>query len=350
MKFTLSSFAVLSIAAAIAHAADPTLHIFGDSLSDIGTLETLTLGLVPSDNHWNGRFSSGPVWNEYLAKLLKFNLYNRAIGGSTSDNDHSTLIDVLNINIPSTENQIDFFGFTHPLYYFDGTRSKDIAILEVGANDFFADKAAIKSGNLTITHFVDRLANTVVEQLEDLRKIGFKNIVLTNLAAIQHSPMANAEGIVDMTTKVVTQYNQKIASQASAWAAKASGVSSFMISDLGSFVELTIKSPAIIAALGLTDIKTPCLGAGSTNYSLETLIASAMGKETSTGMCSSPSTMYFFDDVHPAERVHRLFGYYSFATIAAKANNTIFELNEANILSLISKYNLGTPSPKPAAV
>ncbi|KAJ2748933.1 hypothetical protein GGI19_005904 [Coemansia pectinata] len=350
MKPVLSSFAVLSIAAAIVQAANPTLYIFGDSLSDVGTLKTLTLGLVPSAPHWNGRFSSGPVWNEYLAKLLNFNLYNRAIGGSTSDNDHSTLIDVLNINIPSTENQIDFFRFVNPLYFFDGTRSKDIAVLEVGANDFFADKAAIKSGNLTTTYFVDRLANTVVEQLEDLRKIGFKNIVLTNLAAIQHTPMATAEGIVDLATTVVTQYNQKIAAQASAWAAKASGVSSFMISDLGSFVALTVKSPAITAALGLTDVTTACLGAGATDYSLETLIASAMGKASSTGVCSSPSTNYFFDDVHPAERVHRLFGYYSFSTIAAKAQNTTFELNEANILSLISKYNLGTPSPKPAAI
>ncbi|KAJ2583441.1 hypothetical protein GGH95_000998 [Coemansia sp. RSA 1836] len=350
MKLAVTSFAVFSIAAAIVHAENPTLYIFGDSLSDDGTLKTLTLGLVPAAPYWDGRFSSGPVWNEYLAKLLNFNMYNKAIGGSTSDNDHSTLIDVLNINIPSTENQIDYFKFTRPLYFLDGTRNQDIAVLEVGANDFFADKLALKNGNMTTTHFVDRLASTVVTQLEDMRKIGFKNIVLTNLASIQHSPMAATEGIVDLATTVVAQYNKKIAAAAGAWAAQASGVNSFMISDIASFLELTVKSPAIAAALGLTDTTTACLGAEYDRYSLETLISSAMGAIPTKGVCTNPSTHYFFDDVHPAERIQRLFGYYSFAVISAKAQNSVYVLNEANILSLITKYNLGTPAPKPVAI
>ncbi|KAJ2697855.1 hypothetical protein H4218_003678 [Coemansia sp. IMI 209128] len=350
MKLYLSSLAVLSIAAAIVAAANPTLCIFGDSLSDIGTLKTLTFGLVPSKSYWEGRFSSGPVWNEYLAKLLNFNLYNRAIGGSTSDNDHSTLIDILDINIPSTENQMDFFKLINPQYSKDETRSKDIAVLEVGANDFIANKAALKSGNMTVSFFVDRLSSTVVSQLETLRAIGFKNIVLTNLATIQHTPMTKAEGIDDLATKVVTEYNQKLATVANAWAAKASDLSSFMISDIGSFLTLTIKSPAIIAALGLTDVTTACISTGASDYSLKTLISLAMGENSGESACSNPSTNYFFDDVHPAERIHRLFGYYSFSEITAKAQNSVFELNEANILSLISKYNLGTPAPKPATI
>ncbi|KAJ2686912.1 hypothetical protein IWW39_003310 [Coemansia spiralis] len=350
MKLYLSSLAVLSIAAAIVDAANPTLYIFGDSLSDIGTLKTLTFGLVPSKSYWEGRFSSGPVWNEYLAKLLNFNLYNRAIGGSTSDNDHSTLIDILDINIPSTENQMDFFKLINPQYSKDETRSKDIAVLEVGANDFIANKAALKSGNMTVSFFVDRLSSTVVSQLETLRAIGFKNIVLTNLATTQHTPMTKAEGIDDLATKVVTEYNQKLATVANAWAAKASDLSSFMISDIGSFLTLTIKSPAIIAALGLTDVTTACISVGASDYSLKTLISLAMGEDSGGSACSNPSTNYFFDDVHPAERIHRLFGYYSFSEITAKAQNSVFELNEANILSLISKYNLGTPAPKPATI
>ncbi|KAJ2038974.1 hypothetical protein GGI08_008253, partial [Coemansia sp. S2] len=114
MKLFSSVFVVINIAAASVQAAKPTLYVFGDSLSDVGTLKQLTLGLVPPNSYWQGRFSSGPVWNEYLAKLLDYNLYNKAIGGSTSDNKHSTLIDVLNINIPSTQDQINFFKFTNP--------------------------------------------------------------------------------------------------------------------------------------------------------------------------------------------------------------------------------------------
>ncbi|KAI8318443.1 hypothetical protein GQ54DRAFT_314482, partial [Martensiomyces pterosporus] len=92
MKLTLVSIATATIftAQALAYSVSkPTLYIFGDSLSDIGTLKELTLGLVPPPPYWQGRFSSGPSWNEYLAPLLGYNLYNKAIGGSTSDNSHS---------------------------------------------------------------------------------------------------------------------------------------------------------------------------------------------------------------------------------------------------------------------
>ncbi|KAJ1837314.1 hypothetical protein LPJ70_005902, partial [Coemansia sp. RSA 2708] len=99
--------------------ATPTLHIFGDSLSDVGTLQKLTLGLLPPPPYWKGRFSSGPVWNEYLAKLRNYDLYNKAIGGSTSDNKNSALLDFspikLPVNIPSTQDQINFFKAIKPL-------------------------------------------------------------------------------------------------------------------------------------------------------------------------------------------------------------------------------------------
>ncbi|KAJ2892230.1 hypothetical protein IWW38_003300, partial [Coemansia aciculifera] len=95
MTFLSVVFATLVIVAASAQATNPTLYVFGDSLSDTGTLKLLTLGLMPPSPYWQGRFSSGPVWNEYLARLLNYNLYNTAIAGGTSDNRHSTRINFL---------------------------------------------------------------------------------------------------------------------------------------------------------------------------------------------------------------------------------------------------------------
>ncbi|KAJ1667504.1 hypothetical protein IW140_003014 [Coemansia sp. RSA 1813] len=328
---------------------DPTLYIFGDSLSDVGTLKTMTLGLVPPKPYWEGRFSSGPAWNEYLALLLKYNLYNRALGGSTSDNTHSTLIDILNINIPSTQDQINYFKFTRPLYKLDPSRKKDVAVLEVGANDFFAELTNLKSKKLTIDSFVNTLSTTVMSQVDQLHKIGFKNLIVANMAAIQYTPMSNEDSETrQIAQTMVIEYNKLLESAAASWKSSAKDVGFFAIGDIGGFVELTIGSPAIIGALDLNDTKSSCI-AGLVTESVGDLLLSIINS-ADTPTCADPSTKYFFDDIHPAERIHRLFGYYANELVKALFSGSTYDLNEENLLYLISTYKLNTKAPKPASV
>ncbi|KAJ2250733.1 hypothetical protein IW137_001034 [Coemansia sp. RSA 1287] len=354
MKLFISVVSILIVAVANVQAnversiTKPKLYIFGDSLSDVGTLKQLTLGLAPGAPYWNGRFSSGPVWNEYLSLLLNYDLYNKALGGSTSDNRHSTLIDVLGIHIPSTQDQINYFQFTRPLYKLDFTRNQDIAVLEVGANDYFSEVDNLASGSLNITSFTDTLSTTVVNQLEQLRKIGFKNIIVVNMAAIQYTPMATEANQQELASSTVTAYNAQLAVKANAWVKTAADVSMFTIDDIGKFVEVTANSKNIISALGLTNVTGACLDTLDTS-SPKAMITSCMNV-SSESVCTDPSKFYFFDDVHPSERVQRVYGYYSFMEISALKEGKVFELNEANLLSLINAYKLGTPAPKPAAI
>ncbi|KAJ2794471.1 hypothetical protein H4R20_006214 [Coemansia guatemalensis] len=346
---SIAAAAIANVHAVAIRAADkPTLHIFGDSLSDIGTLKQLTLGLAPAAPYWKGRFSSGPVWNEYLSLLLGYDLYNKAVGGSTSDNSHSTLIDVLGIHLPSTQDQINYFKFIRPLYKKDATRDQDIAILEIGANDYFADTEDIVGGSLTVSSFTSTLSTTVVDQLEQLRKIGFKNIIVANLAAIQYTPMASQDNQRELADTTVTIYNAQLKSKADAWAKDAEDLSLFAIADIGKFVEVTVNSKSIIKALGLTNVTGACLDTLDTK-SAASMINSCMN-DASDSVCTDPSTFYFFDSVHPSERVQRLFGYYSWKEISALKEGKSFEPTEANLLSLINTYNLGTAAPKPAAI
>ncbi|KAJ2449320.1 hypothetical protein EV183_004951 [Coemansia sp. RSA 2336] len=335
-------------AVAVRSLTTPKVHVFGDSLSDIGNLKQLTLGLVPAAPYWKGRFSSGPVWNEYLALLLKYDLYNKALGGSTSDNSHSTLIDILGLHIPSTQDQLNYFKFTRPLYKLDATRDQDIAVLEVGANDYFADSGSLADGSLGVASFTGTLADTVIGQLEQMRQIGFKNIIVTNLAAIQFTPMATQGGQQALASQAVNTYNSELAAKANAWAKTAEDVSLFAIADIGKFVEVTVNSHQIIEALGLTNVTGACLDTLDTS-SAKSMINSCMNVSTES-VCSDPSRFYFFDDVHPSERVHRLYGYYSWMEIDALRQGKTYDITESNLLSLIKTYNLGTPAPKPAAI
>ncbi|KAJ2720639.1 hypothetical protein GGI07_004484 [Coemansia sp. Benny D115] len=346
MKIQFTALFAVSAVVSVVQAATPTLHVFGDSLSDIGTLKQMTLGLMPGAPYWEGRFSSGPVWNEYTSKLLGFSLYNKAIGGSTSDNNKSTLIDVLGINIPSTQDQINYFKFINPFYTLSSTRSKDVVVLEVGANDYFAEMGDLKNGTLSANSFADTLTTTIINQVDQLRSIGFKNIVVTNLAAIQYTPMAGTNNMRDVAATVVDMTNQLLISKTDSWVKSVSGISLFAIGDIGNFVKVTINSPAIISALGLTDVTSACVDSLNLG-SLSSLISSTA---SAAAACADPSTNYFFDAVHPAERVQRLYGYYAWKQISSLSQGASFALTEANLLSLITTYNLGTPSPKPATV
>ncbi|KAJ2481832.1 hypothetical protein IWW56_001448 [Coemansia sp. RSA 2131] len=340
--------AVANVKANIEHSKTPTLHIFGDSLSDIGTLKELTGSLAPAAPYWNGRFSSGPVWNEYLALLLGYDHYSKALGGSTSDNTHSVLTNAYGIDIPSTQEQISYFRFNNLLYKQDKMRDQDIAILEAGANDYIAKVADLASGSLNITCFTDTLSTTVVDQLEQLRKIGFKNIVVVNMGTIQYTPMSIQANQQDLASSTVNMYNTELATKANAWAKTAADINMFAICDFGKFVEVTTNSKNIINTLGLTNVTGACLDTLNTSSPKETIAARI--NASSENVCIDPSRFYFFDSVHPSERIQRLFGYYNWMNINSQRQGKAFEPTESNLLLLIKKYKLGTPAPKPAAI
>ncbi|KAJ2715468.1 hypothetical protein H4R19_001193 [Coemansia spiralis] len=357
MKLLIPVSVIAVTVATAVQAATPTLYIFGDSLSDVGTLRQLTLGLVPPPPYWQGRFSSGPVWNEYLAPLLGYNLYNKAIGGATSDNKDSSVLNLvpLNpINIPSSQDQINFFKAIQPFYALSATRSSDIAVLEIGANDFFAQVFKMAAGTLTPDSFIATLSTAVLGQLEQLRRIRFKNFVIPDMAHIQWTSFAKLLQVEAVANLTVTRYNQVLAQKVVAWASSSADLGFVVMVPIGKFVDVTALSPAVYQALGLTNVETACVGGNTLNLvqadnKLSALLNMVLDAKNDL-MCTNPSTNYFFDIVHPAERVQRLFGYYAKHLIDAARSGQTYDMIEANMLSLITTYNLNTPAPKPARI
>ncbi|ORX70562.1 hypothetical protein DL89DRAFT_322022 [Linderina pennispora] len=299
--------------------AKPTLHVFGDSLSDVGTLRQLTLGIVPPPPYWNGRFSSGPVWNEYLALKLGYN------------------------SIPSAQDQINYFKFIKPLYQFSPTRNDDLAVLAIGANDYFATMFNLMLNTTTPEKYATVLSDTIVGQLEQLKKIGFRNIYVANVAAIQYTPMAQMLKIQGITAKSVNLVNQMIHDKTAAWA-KTAGLKLFGIADIG-------RSPG---ALGLKNMNEGCVGGELAAFLqddnfIQHLIDFITNIDEAL-LCKQPTYNYFFDPVHPAERIQRLYGYFTYEVITAARSGSNFALSEDNLLSIIQKYGLNSVAPKPAAI
>lgn len=113
---------LLSLTLSVSASADTfsDVFIFGDSLSDTGNILASTLGFFPPDPpYFDGRFSNGPVWAEYLADQLGLvvvpngsnpnviNGNNFAFGGAEAAND----VPIWPIGvIPSVQNQVSFFA------------------------------------------------------------------------------------------------------------------------------------------------------------------------------------------------------------------------------------------------
>lgn len=362
MKFfaTLSAAAVAALAGVqvTLAASKPTMYVFGDSLSDIGTLKKLTFGLIPPPPYWEGRFSSGPVWNEYLSKLIGYDLHNIAIGGATTDNSDASLFDFLPIplpiSIPSTKDQIAYFRRTNPLYRHSSTCALDVAVLEAGANDFFAEMFKLDTGTLTPESFVETTTDNIIQQLDELLKIGFHNFIVPNLAAIQYTPMADILNMKEMATKTVTLYNKRIAEKVDAWAKTAKGLGIYHVADIGKFVEVSAGSPAVATALGLQDVKTSCVGGNFLNLiqsenKLMALLQLILDAKDDL-LCTEPGKNYFFDPVHPAGRVQRLFGYFGKDLMMAVLAGKDLPVTEQVLLDTIKRYNLDSPVAHPVAI
>jgi phospholipase/lecithinase/hemolysin len=140
-----------------------TLVVFGDSLSDNGNLFAIDPTQVPSDYYYQGRFSNGPVWAEYLAEedFLDCTLVDNAYGGATTDGTSP----------PGLIAQVS--AYTGSATLEDNT----LFAIWIGANDFLngSDDFATSAANIGTA-------------LEDLTTFGAEHILILNLPDLGSTP------------------------------------------------------------------------------------------------------------------------------------------------------------------
>ncbi|KAJ1902088.1 hypothetical protein LPJ66_000263 [Kickxella alabastrina] len=314
----------------------------------MGRLKNLTHGLMPPKAYWNGRFSSGPIWNEYLSLLLNYNLENHAVGVSKTTTIHRKLLNIIPLDPPSTQDQIAEFADTVGKNKRIG--SADIAVLEIGSNDAAVALVDIDNGKQTVYEFGNSVSDSVIEQLQSLYDLGFSRILVTNLPSLQHTPVMKSKNREKIAEIVVGFYNRILSEKIEKWR-KSVNLISLDIIDLGEFLTLAI-GPSISSSLGITDTKSICVGGSWLNMfddqlNLANLLKYLLTSDSDRATCGDPESRFFFDPIHPSEQVHRLFGYYIFRSIATHG---AFGLSESNLLLLIEEFRLDQPVLKPVAI
>lgn len=150
--------------------------VLGDSLSDDGSLFAATDGAIPPPPYWEGRFSNGPVWAEHVAddfgslgKPTGNFAYGRAAVGAAAP------------PALSFGQQIEAMAAAS-----EGLRGeRPVAGLWIGANDLVG--FGIPNGVARETGRAAALG--VAAGVEALRGLGFRDVLLFNLPALERTPL-----------------------------------------------------------------------------------------------------------------------------------------------------------------
>lgn len=196
----LAGAAMLAVLAAPAAKAG-SLYAFGDSLSDDGNLYKLT-GQPPAP-YYEGRFSNGPVWVEYLPSLAGLNsspANNFAYGGAFTGDLTIGGVDVgTNLEAPSLPGiNTEIADFAAAGGSFSGT---DVVTLWGGANNYFAYAAAVQANPAAATALVTQGVSTTLSQLTgdttSLINLGAQMLIVPNLPDLGLTPEFNttAQGV-----------------------------------------------------------------------------------------------------------------------------------------------------------
>ncbi|MEH2312134.1 MAG: SGNH/GDSL hydrolase family protein [Nostoc sp.] len=248
------------------------LYVFGDSLSDTGMVFRATGGMYPPNpTYYQGRYSNGRVWIEYLGESLHLSskqTHNFAYGGATTGS-------VGNTYVPSLLNQVQSFTQTH-----QHTNSDALYVLWAGANDYLqgVSSATVPVKNLT----------TAINSLTD---VGAKKILVGNLPDLGQLP-ATRTSTNSVNLSALTQaHNQGLRRSLKILSQQHSDLE-IVVLDANALYRDAITNPA---AFNFTNVTTPCLS-GST-------------------ICSNPDQFLFWDGIHPTAAAHRIIGETAFSTI-----------------------------------
>ena len=250
------------------------LYVFGDSLSDVGTVFRATGGMYPPvSTYFQGRYSNGRVWVEYLAERLHLSsnqTKNFAYGGATTGSEFNSLV-------PGLLTQVQSFTRDHPQ-----ANSNALYVLWAGANDYLQ---GVSSATVPVENLTRAIAS--------LADVGAKNILVANLPDL--GQLAATRTSVNSTSlSVLTQaHNQGLRRSLKLLSQQYSNLQIVTL-DANTLYREAITSPQ---EFGFTNVISACL--------------------VGLSSCGNPNQFLFWDGIHPTTAAHHILGERAFSALSA---------------------------------
>jgi phospholipase/lecithinase/hemolysin len=235
--------------------------VFGDSLSDNGNLLFFEEQPTPDPAlYFEGRFSNGPVWVEYLADPTRLSapLTDIALGGAQTDG----------LVPPGLIEQVTTYIATNgpPL------SSSSLFIIWIGGNDYFNGEGDA----------LEAVTN-IEEAMERLVQLGAKNLLILNLPDLGAVPDLLGTPEADEATAFSLNFNTALAGVLDRFESAYPAVTVYEF-DVYSFSETVQNDPA---AFGFINV-----GDQSPNFAIPNNFDGA--------------GYVFWDDKHPTTSMHAL--------------------------------------------
>ena len=269
------------------------LLAFGDSLSDMGNAKNSILNVPDVPPYWQGRFSNGQVWIEYVSEAYGLSTTigsgasvgdNRAFGGSQTGSGYSYLL------LPNVGTQITNYLANVQT----NIPSNEVVTLWAGGNDFLYGTAN-----------ADTIAANMEAHVRQLANAGATEFIIPNLPPLEKTPeiQSRTQNTQNAIGQEVVRYNQKLA-----------GLTSNLSAELGLTIH-TIDAWSVFNdilgnkdALGLTNTQDAACTGGISLLPLP--------------ICNSGDTVapnvdeyLFFDKAHPTRMMHRFIARYAVEAI-----------------------------------
>lgn len=235
--------------------------VFGDSLSDNGNYVLYDGQSAPNPAlYWEGRFSNGRVWVEYLTDPTHFdtNLRGQAYGGAETDGSIP----------PGLIEQVELY-----IILATGSLSPtNLYVVWIGGNDFL-------NGDGDFQRAVDNINDAVTELVDH----GAMSILILNLPDLGNIPSTLGSDEAGPATAFTVNFNAALASMIDTFSAAHPGIDIFEFDIYALFLEI-IADPG---AFGFDNVTEP-----APNFEVENNF--------------DGGDSLFWDDAHPTTRMHAL--------------------------------------------
>jgi phospholipase/lecithinase/hemolysin len=328
IALTVSAFTLgtLPVSAANLNSHDSNLDfsqmfVFGDSLSDIGNVFSLTGGEFPENPlSFEGRFSNGPIWIESLGSSLDLNPTaffsgavssdgaNYATGGSLSGDQN-----IFNGFPIGLQQQLE--SFIRPLSVTNQSANSDaLYTIWAGANDYLLEPLSMlgSASQPNTPPNPDITVNNISNAIASLYDIGARDFLIPNLPSLGLIPLATLTGTSDRLNQLTDEHNQKLELAISELNQSLSGANITQL-DVNSIFGEIIENPNQFGFTNTTD---------SWSNTVLTFCPDAfLGADGSVESCDEnipdPDEYLFWDLIHPTEATHQVLANEALHTLKA---------------------------------
>jgi phospholipase/lecithinase/hemolysin len=257
------------------------VFVFGDSLSDTGNMFR-RYGVPPSPPNYQGRYSNGPVWIEYLTKWIGVDsnhVHNFAHGGAQTGHGNASIP-----GAPGLLDQVATFLGSPPRFSPD---EEPLFVLWIGPNDFAT------ATNL-VTTVGDAMTN-IEQAVTGLAVSGARRFLVLNSPDLAKTPRVRDTGdpaLAERARIASIAFNSNLAWKL-ANLEQSLGID-VLYQDFFTHFEAIAADPQ---AFGFTSATQRCL------------------LSNQSPPCANPDQHVFWDDLHPTAAGHREIARQSITTL-----------------------------------